>query len=775
MPRTLVVPGVSVEARFDVPPPLPARSGILGAVGVVDRVPQKAAIRAVTNTQELFEIYGPATRFSFPEAVSALVNGVSQVIVSPVSPGGGAAATLMLTDDENQNVVQLRARAPGPWGNKLSVRVIRTLASDRRTVRRVSLEVLHGGVTVERHDNMVMRAGDDNDLFTVVNRDSGVIVAVDPVFTTDLPTIDNARVGFQDGVAAAATGMLTNAGANLLTVTAAQPGEGGNRLSLDVQDGRASLTLADPNADPSVRIRAAAAGAAGAAITIGVVDDGAGGVNVTVTEPGNPPARSYNGLDSQAALTAALAEDDAIIVERIGDLLPAPVAATPLATTRTLILREEGVRTVEFADRASAQAMVDALNGDDGVSAVLDGNAADLPEADPVNRLYLSGGRDAGWLRDYEGQNNPGRSVLRMVPADPGIAGTVRFQISDGTEPNTVRLSAGVQPQGGNYVEREIYDNLSMDPDSATYLPALLEAESALLGALDLYPRRQAVNFPTATFSPRAMTNGSMPPMARWQSAIDALGNEDDVDLMLAGLQGWADGNLDHLGVQQAMLGHARTQTLDAKPRIALGSVRPDATADIDAIIDHAGQVAGQRFVLVTPSGAEGAMAGLLGHLTYFFSPTFKTVAQPGVDLNRYSSGELEKLVGPNGNVCVITQKKGRGTICVKGIASDGSQISVTRVADRCIREVNAISNRFIGELNNAEQRNALKQMIVATFTQMERDGALVPSVDGSSPAFQVDVYASQTDVGQGNVRVDIAVRPVRAIDYVYATIRVRF
>ena len=775
MPRTLVVPGVSVEARFDVPPPLPARSGILGAVGIVDRIPQNAAIRAVSTTQELFEIYGPATRFSFPEAVSALVNGVSQVIVSPVSAAGGTAATLMLTDDENQNVVQLRARAPGPWGNELSVRVIRTLASDRRTVRRVSLEVLNDGVTVERHDNMVMRAGDDNDLFTVINRDSGVIVAVDPVFTTDLPATDNARVGLQDGVAAAATGTLTNGGADLLTVTAVQPGEGGNRLSLDVQDGRASLTLQDPNNDPSVRIRAAAAGAAGAAITIGVVDDGAGGVNVTVTEPGNPPVRSYNGLDSQAALTAALAEDDAIIVERIGDLLPAPVVATPLATTRTLILREEGVRTVEFADMVSAQAMVDALNEDDGVSAALDGNAADLPDADPVNRFYLSGGRDAGWLRNYAGQNNPTRSVLRLVPADPGIAGTVRFQVSDGTEPNTVRLTAGVQPQGGNYVEREVFDNLSMDPDSATYLPALLEVESALLRALDLYPRQQAVNFPVATFSPRAMQNGSMPPMARWQSAIDALGNEDDVDLLLAGLQGWADNNLDQLAVQQAMLGHARAQTLDAKPRIALGSVDPDANVDIDAIIDHSGQVAGQRFVLVTPSGAEGAMAGLLGHLTYFFSPTFKTVAQPGVDLQRYSNGELEKLVGPNGNVCVITQKKGRGTICVKGIATDGSQISVTRVADRCIREVNAIANRFIGELNNAEQRNALKQMIVATFTQMERDGALVPSVDGSSPAFQVDVYASQTDVGQGNVRVDIAVRPVRAIDYVYATIRVRF
>jgi hypothetical protein len=64
--------------------------------------------------------------------------------------------------------------------------------------------------------------------------------------------------------------------------------------------------------------------------------------------------------------------------------------------------------------------------------------------------------------------------------------------------------------------------------------------------------------------------------------------------------------------------------------------------------------------------------------------------------------------------------------------------------------------------------------MIVATFTQMERDGALVPAIDGSSPAFLVDVYASQTDVAAGILRVDIAVRPVRAIDYVYATIRVR-
>ena len=107
MPRTLIVPGVSVEARFDVPPPLPARSGRLGAVGVVDRIPE-AGVAGVTTTQELFEVFGSATRFSFPEVVSALVNGVSEVIVSPVDPGTGQEAAVTLQDDEGDDVAILR-------------------------------------------------------------------------------------------------------------------------------------------------------------------------------------------------------------------------------------------------------------------------------------------------------------------------------------------------------------------------------------------------------------------------------------------------------------------------------------------------------------------------------------------------------------------------------------------------------------------------------------------------------------------------------------------
>jgi phage tail sheath protein FI len=110
----------------------------------------------------------------------------------------------------------------------------------------------------------------------------------------------------------------------------------------------------------------------------------------------------------------------------------------------------------------------------------------------------------------------------------------------------------------------------------------------------------------------------------------------------------------------------------------------------------------------------------------------------------------------------------------LKGIDTSGDQISVTRVADQAVREAKAIAENFIGTLNTDSARVALREQIRATLTRMERAGALVPSTDGADPAFFVDVYSTQQDFAQGIVRIDIAVRPVRAIDYVYATIRVK-
>lgn len=767
MARTLVVPGVSVEVTFDVAPPLPARSGVLGAVGVVDRAIANAPV-AVTSRRELLEIAGPATRWSFPEALSALANGVSELVLSPVDPRTGAAASLTLRDADGDDVVLLRARAPGPWGNDLRARVVPTVAADGRTVRRVRVDLFMGEELIESHENLALRPGEDDDLFVAINRDSQAVVAIDPLFLTDLPVSDAEPVAFEDSEALAATATLRDGSNDVLLLTALTPGEAGNTLSVSVEEGRARVDLPGAADAPSLVAWSVAAGATGLAVS---VTEGASGISIDVVDGGN--VRNYADLATVQAAVTALQTDPAVRLERVGDVLPAPVTNASLAPTRTVAVQLEGVRTLVYAEQLDATALAAAMNAgaDRLVTATVGAGSADRLPA--VGATYLTNGRDAGLARRYAGRNNPAPAVVLMLHPAPGSDGeNTRLQVRTGTLPNTTRLTLSVLEDGAP-VPREDHDNLTMDPDDARYLPAVL-ASSSLVRAVDTYTRSRATTFPRAISGGAAFTGGRMPRLDAFTAAIDALESEDAVDLVLAGLQGWRDDALDGVAVQQALLAHCIAQADAARPRIALGSVSPAESLDVRAIRDHAGQVSSRRFVLVTPSGAEGALAGLLGHLDYFHSPTFKIVAQPGVPLVRYSEAELTQLVGPQANVCVVSERRGRGVLCVKGISTDGFQISVTRVADRCVREVNAIANRFIGELNNADARNALKQMIVATFTQMERDGALVPSVDGKQPAFLVDVYASQEDTAVGIVRVDIAVRPVRAIDYVYASIRVK-
>jgi hypothetical protein len=766
MPRTLIVPGVSVSTQFDVAPPLPARSGILGAVGVVDR---GAGVRSVTARQEAIDLLGKATQYSFPEVFTALSNGVSEVVVSAVDPSSGQVATAILKDDEGDAVAELRARAAGPWGNKLSVQVLRRVAPDG-TVRNVRVQVLYRGAVIETHDGLIVRDGHDRDLFTVINRDSGTIVALDPLWQTDLPVLDAGFVAFETSAASKATGVLKGAEA-VVHVTASAGGIAGNQVSFAVEAGRATATFKSGTDKDSVRVKARAAGSDGAQIKIEIVTSAAAGVDVNVTGLG-PVLRQYKGLGTVKAVVDALNSDPDVTAEGFGTELPAPVPQTALADTRTIVLSVESVRTARFEDLASATAIAGALAQDGTVTASILGTPTALPDVASTNRFYLSGGREAGPLRSYAGQTNPSASIVEIFPAE-GDGPTTRLRIAAGTRPSTVRVIAGIDP-GTGFQQQELFDDLTLDPDSERYLIDVLAAESKLLRAVSHHQRLHASYFPAESLTPIKLAGGAAPALAAYETAIDALAQEEAVDMVLAGLQEWADPNLDGIAVQRALLGHSRAQADNARPRFVLGSIRPSANHDVKAILDHAAQVGDRRFVLVAPAGTEAAMAGLLGHLDFFQSPTFKSVAAPGAPLVAYSDADLNKLVGPEGNICVIRERRGRGTICIKGIATDGFQISVLRVADRSVREVRAISDKFIGELNNADSRNALKQMIIATFKQMERDGALVPSVDGSSPAFLVDVYGSQEDSAAGIVRIDIAVRPVRAIDYVYATLRIK-
>ena len=156
----------------------------------------------------------------------------------------------------------------------------------------------------------------------------------------------------------------------------------------------------------------------------------------------------------------------------------------------------------------------------------------------------------------------------------------------------------------------------------------------------------------------------------------------------------------------------------------------------------------------------------------FYESPTFKTVASPDATPGNYTDAQLERLI--LGNVTVVNARRRRGVIVIKGVLTSGMQINVRRTANKAVRDVHALAERYIGLLNNDGNRRALQQQVTAMLSQMERDGALVPSTDGRDPAFLASVYSSQNDAALGIVRIDIAVRPVRAIDYVYATILVK-
>jgi hypothetical protein len=208
----------------------------------------------------------------------------------------------------------------------------------------------------------------------------------------------------------------------------------------------------------------------------------------------------------------------------------------------------------------------------------------------------------------------------------------------------------------------------------------------------------------------------------------------------------------------------------EAKNRIGIGAVAPNEK--LEDIKKRTEVLASDRFVVVAPYGVSGAVAGLISKLNYYDSPTFKPLSGVAELETRYRPSELMEML--KAGIMPLEARRGRGIIIEKGITTSKEQISVMRVADHAVRGVKNVAENFIGTLNTAGGRSALKEKISEFLLTMSREEAIVPSVDGKEPAFMVDVYSSQLDFAQGIVRVDLAVRPVRAIDYIYATITVQ-
>jgi hypothetical protein len=746
MPSPLVVPGVQVKTLFEPSPVLPGATGILGVVGIADRGPTDPT--PIGNFGEFLEIFGSASRFTMPEVRTALANGVAQVVVARLAEGSGLTAGITLKDDEGEDVVLLRARAAGAWGNDLAVRVTQIKPSSGKGIKYINLEVLYARQVIETFQRLVLDEDSPDYLFDRINDGSRVLVALDPAFEAELPRAQ--RLAFAPTPAAAAEARLP-AGTGEIAVRAKAPGRPGNAIAIVVKDAF-GLLLLDSDDKPSVDLRAR---------------DGVDGTNVavTVTVPATGKStfkvlvgtaeRTSINYDTVDELLAALQNDATITAEKKGTKIPKQVIAKKLERRVDIDVVTEGQETRTHANISDPAAIE---NIDD--AGVKFDKATALPEK---GEKRLAGGRRQGPAIPLlpETKTDP---LVELTPANDEAA-TVEVQVIKPTGARTVDIAVF---RGADLVES--FTGLSMDPDDPRYLINILDT-SATLRARDLFVRSRVQTFPRDIPRPQNLTGGAAPSLDAYQDALDRLEMAEEVDLVIASVANQLS-DADARKVQQQVVAHCTRMADVARNRIGLGSISAGENNDIKKILDHADDVRSDYFILSAPAGTEAALAGLLGRQDYFQAPTFKTIASVDAPLVSYTDAQLSQLVPAN--IAVITKKRKVGVIVVRGLLTSGRQINVQRTANKSVRDTNAIANKYIGLLNNDGTRNALRQQIIAMFLQMERDGAIVPSTDGTDTAFKVDVYSTQADFANGIVRIDIAVRPVRAIDFVYATILVQ-
>lgn len=374
-----------------------------------------------------------------------------------------------------------------------------------------------------------------------------------------------------------------------------------------------------------------------------------------------------------------------------------------------------------------------------------------------ATRIVGRGGTGASALLKDAGKVD----AVELVAKGIGEAGNnIKFSVEPGTTENTVRLLVS------DGVVFEVFDDVVMDPKSDRYLVRYVDANSALITATDLKSKTEFPNNNPLAVKETTLKGGKNPgsPAAEgYEAALERLEAEPEVDIVLAC-------DVSDPKIHALIEAHCNNMSREAQGRIGIGAV--GQSEDIKAVIKRTEVLSSDRFVIVAPYGVAGAVAGLISQLNYFESPTFKALSGIAELETYYTPSQLRQLL--NAGILPMRTQRGRGIHVVKGITTSKEQISVMRTTDHAVRVVKGISDRFIGTLNNELGRTALKAKITDLMTRMEEEGAIVPSTDLTQPAFMVDVHSSQLDFAQGIVRVDLAIRPVRAIDYIYATINVQ-
>jgi Phage tail sheath C-terminal domain/Phage tail sheath protein subtilisin-like domain len=260
---------------------------------------------------------------------------------------------------------------------------------------------------------------------------------------------------------------------------------------------------------------------------------------------------------------------------------------------------------------------------------------------------------------------------------------------------------------------------------------------------------------------------------AIYTDGLDALLSADAHIIVAAGQ------DADAIGADVAA--HCANASTDAVKRDRIGVVGSGLGDSLDDILSTADGLGSDRLIFVAPgmvsrdtaaqppadvtlpgAYAAAAVGGLIASLDPEASPTNKVVGGVrGLEAD-FGPGELAQLVTNR----VLALEERQGIRVVKGITTSTntafSQITTRRIVDYAKYGVRSAANPYIGLLNNARVRGALRATVNSFLAQMVLDEMLI--------SYDLDVTATREEERQGIARVTMTLRPTFSIDYIKVT-----
>lgn len=226
------------------------------------------------------------------------------------------------------------------------------------------------------------------------------------------------------------------------------------------------------------------------------------------------------------------------------------------------------------------------------------------------------------------------------------------------------------------------------------------------------------------------------------------------------------------------LLAHVERTENDGRERLAIvGATASDATT----VLNEAGGLADDRMVFVAPGirvaepGSDqlvplppaytaALVAGRLSALAPHVSLTNQTLPIAELDVSYTTTVHRNLLLNR-----VMAVRRRFGHQIVRGISTDPgafSQVSVRRIVDYAKAGVRLGSNPYIGKLNNARVRAALKATLDGFLSQMVVDEMLT--------AYQLEVSASRAQEIRGIAAVIMTLQPTFSIDFIRVTMNLQ-